>query len=127
MPWLTAILLGFMTSISPCPLATNITAIGFISKDIENRNRVFLNGLFYTLGRAVTYTSIALIIYFGADQFRFSGFFQQYGEKGDPQGQLRGTGRVAAVAEEFVDAADGRPEDGDGGGDDKGSDDHGGN
>jgi cytochrome c-type biogenesis protein len=81
MPWLTAILLGLMTSISPCPLATNITAIGFISKDIDNRNRVFLNGLFYTLGRAITYTSIAVIIYLGADQFRFSGFFQQYGEK----------------------------------------------
>jgi cytochrome c-type biogenesis protein len=81
MPWLTAILLGLMTSISPCPLATNITAIGFISKDIENRNRVFLNGLFYTLGRALTYTLIAFIIYFGADQFRFSGLFQQYGEK----------------------------------------------
>ena len=80
-PWLTAILLGFMTSISPCPLATNITAIGFISKDIDNRNRVFLNGLFYTLGRAITYTSIALVIYLGADQFRFSGFFQRYGEK----------------------------------------------
>lgn len=81
MPWVTAILLGLMTSISPCPLATNITAIGFISKDINNRNRVFLNGLFYTLGRAITYTSIALVIYMGADQFRFSGFFQQYGEK----------------------------------------------
>lgn len=81
MPWLTAILLGLMTSISPCPLATNITAIGFISKDIDNRNRVFLNGLFYTLGRAITYTSIALVIYLGADQFRFSGFFQLYGEK----------------------------------------------
>ena len=80
-PWLTAILLGFMTSISPCPLATNITAIGFISKDIDKRNRVFLNGLFYTLGRAITYTSIALVIYLGADQFRFSGFFQRYGEK----------------------------------------------
>ena len=81
MPWLTALLLGFMTSISPCPLATNITAIGFISKDIDSRNRVFLNGLFYTLGRAITYTSVALIIYMGADQFRFSGFFQRYGEK----------------------------------------------
>src|SRR5450759_2927287 len=81
MPWVTAILLGLMTSISPCPLATNITAIGFISKDINNRNRVFLNGLFYTLGRAITYTSIALVIYMGADQFRFSGFFQQCGEK----------------------------------------------
>jgi cytochrome c-type biogenesis protein len=81
MPWLTALLLGFMTAISPCPLATNITAIGFISKDLENRNRVFFNGLFYTFGRAVSYTLIPLIIYLGADQFKFSGFFQRYGEK----------------------------------------------
>jgi len=81
MPWLSALVLGLMTAISPCPLATNITAIGYISKDIENRNRVFVNGLLYTLGRAISYTAIALIIYFGADQFRFSGFFQLYGEK----------------------------------------------
>ncbi|TAL66003.1 MAG: sulfite exporter TauE/SafE family protein [Bacteroidetes bacterium] len=81
MPWLTAILLGLMTSISPCPLATNITAIGFISKDIDNRNRVFINGLFYTIGRAFTYTTIAFIIFLGADQLQFSGFFQRYGSK----------------------------------------------
>jgi cytochrome c biogenesis protein CcdA len=81
MPLITALLLGLMTAISPCPLATNITAIGFISKDLENRNRVFFNGLFYTLGRAVTYTLIPLIIFLGADQFKFSGFFQRYGEK----------------------------------------------
>lgn len=81
MPWLSALVLGLMTAISPCPLATNITAVGFVSKDIENRNRVFVNGLIYTLGRAITYTSIALIIYLGADQFKFSGFLQQYGEK----------------------------------------------
>lgn len=81
MPWLTAFLLGFMTAISPCPLATNITAIGFISKDLDNRNRVFLNGIFYTFGRAITYTALSLIIYFGVDQLKFSGFFQRYGEK----------------------------------------------
>lgn len=81
MPWLSALALGLMTAISPCPLATNITAIGFISKDIENRNRVFMNGLLYTLGRAITYTGLALIIFLGADQFKFSGFFQRYGEK----------------------------------------------
>lgn len=81
MPWLTALLLGLMTAISPCPLATNITAVGFISRDIENRNRVFINGLLYTLGRAITYTVIALVIYLGADQLKFSGFFQRYGEK----------------------------------------------
>jgi cytochrome c biogenesis protein CcdA len=81
MPWLTALLLGLMTAISPCPLATNITAVGFISRDIENRNRVFINGLLYTLGRAITYTAIALIIFLGADQLKFGGFFQRYGEK----------------------------------------------
>ncbi|HUX56412.1 MAG TPA: aromatic aminobenezylarsenical efflux permease ArsG family transporter [Bacteroidales bacterium] len=81
MPWVTAMLLGLMTAISPCPLATNITAVGFISRDIENRNRVFINGLLYTLGRAITYTTIALIIFLGADQLKFSGFFQRYGEK----------------------------------------------
>lgn len=81
MPWLTAFILGLMTAISPCPMATNITAIGFISKDIDNRNRVFFNGLLYTIGRAITYTLIPLIIYFGADKLKFSGFFQLYGEK----------------------------------------------
>lgn len=81
MPWVTAFVLGLMTAISPCPLATNITAVGFISKDIENRNRVFVNGLLYTLGRAISYTLIPLVIFLGADQFKFSGFFQQYGEK----------------------------------------------
>lgn len=81
MPWITAFVLGLMTAISPCPLATNITAVGFISKDLENRNKVFINGLLYTLGRGISYTAIAFILYLGADQFKFSGFFQQYGEK----------------------------------------------
>jgi sulfite exporter TauE/SafE len=81
MPWLSAMVLGLMTAISPCPLATNITAIGFISKDLESRNRVFANGVFYTLGRGISYTILPLIIFFGADQFKFSGFFQRYGEK----------------------------------------------
>lgn len=80
-PFLTALVLGLMTAISPCPLATNITAIGFIGKDIKNRNRVFYNGLVYTLGRAVSYTFLALIIFLGADQFALSGVFQRYGEK----------------------------------------------
>jgi sulfite exporter TauE/SafE len=80
LPWVTALVLGLMTAISPCPLATNITAVGFISKDIDNRNLVFLNGVMYTLGRAISYTAIALIIFFGADQLKFSGAFQKYGE-----------------------------------------------
>ncbi|MDT8394628.1 MAG: aromatic aminobenezylarsenical efflux permease ArsG family transporter [Bacteroidales bacterium] len=80
-PIVTAFLLGLMTAISPCPLATNITAIGFISKDVKNKKKVFISGLVYTLGRAVSYTVLAIIIYIGADQFKVSGWFQQYGEK----------------------------------------------
>ena len=80
-PFITAFILGLMTAISPCPLATNITAIGFIGRDIENRSRIFYNGLIYTLGRAVSYTTLAIIIFLGADQFAVSGIFQRYGEK----------------------------------------------
>ncbi len=80
-PILTALILGLMTAISPCPLATNITAVGFISKDIQNRNRVFINGLVYTLGRSLSYTILAIILFYSADQFRVAGFFQRYGEK----------------------------------------------
>lgn len=79
--FVTALILGLMTAISPCPLATNITAIGFISKDIEDRRRVFINGLVYTLGRAISYTGLALIIYFGASKMNISLFFQGWGEK----------------------------------------------
>lgn len=81
MPWLSALLLGLMTAISPCPLATNITAVGFISKDVESRNRVFFNGLFYTLGRAFSYTALAFVLFLGADELSLSGVFQRYGEK----------------------------------------------
>jgi threonine/homoserine/homoserine lactone efflux protein len=79
--FLTAAILGLMTAISPCPLATNISAIGFISRDLTDRRRVFLNGLVYTLGRAITYVGIALIIFFGASQMDISGWFQKWGEK----------------------------------------------
>ncbi len=81
LPFVSALVLGLLTAISPCPMATNITAIGFIGKDLANRNRVFYNGLMYALGRTVSYTLLALILFFGADQLRISGVFQQYGEK----------------------------------------------
>lgn len=77
----TALILGLMTAISPCPLATNISAIGFISRDLDNRKRVFVNGLVYTLGRAISYTGLAIIIYFGASQMNISRIFQGWGEK----------------------------------------------
>lgn len=80
-PILYAFILGLMTAISPCPLATNITAIGYISKDIENKKKIFINGLLYTLGRAVSYTVLGVILYFGASKFQVAKFFQLYGER----------------------------------------------
>ncbi len=80
-PFLSAFILGIMTAISPCPLATNITAIGFISKDIEHKKKIFFNGLWYTLGRAISYTTLGVILYFGASKFHVAKFFQLNGEK----------------------------------------------
>jgi len=79
--FITAFVLGLMTAISPCPLATNISAIGFISRDIEDRRRVFVNGLVYTLGRAFSYTVLAVIIFLGASKLNISLLFQGWGEK----------------------------------------------
>jgi cytochrome c-type biogenesis protein len=79
--FLTAFILGLMTAISPCPLATNISAIGFISRNLENRRRVFLNGLVYTFGRVISYTGLAIIIFFGASKVDVASIFQGWGEK----------------------------------------------
>jgi cytochrome c biogenesis protein CcdA len=81
LPFLSAFVLGLMTAISPCPLATNITAIGFIGRDLSHKRRVFINGLVYTLGRAISYFTIGLIFYLGASQFEVSAFLQNWGEK----------------------------------------------
>ena len=79
--FITAIVLGLMTAISPCPLATNITAIGFISKDITDKRRVFISGLVYTLGRAISYTVLAVVLFFGASKFQVTQLFQGWGER----------------------------------------------
>ncbi|MDR2010931.1 MAG: aromatic aminobenezylarsenical efflux permease ArsG family transporter [Bacteroidales bacterium] len=78
-PVFTALILGLMTAISPCPLATNITATAYLSKDIGNKKRVFLNGIFYTLGRTFSYTALGMIFYFGASQFQVARFLQNIG------------------------------------------------
>lgn len=81
LPMLTAFLLGILTSISPCPLATNITAVAFISKDIKTPKHTILSGLFYTLGRGISYTLLATLIYFGLSSFKVSKIFQGWGDK----------------------------------------------
>lgn len=78
-PILTAFLLGLMTAISPCPLATNISATAYLSKDLGNKRRVLFNGICYTFGRMFTYTVLGLIFYFGANQFHVARFLQNIG------------------------------------------------
>ncbi|RMG78083.1 MAG: sulfite exporter TauE/SafE family protein [Bacteroidetes bacterium] len=80
-PIISAFVLGLMTAISPCPLATNITATAFISKNITDKRKVLWSGVMYALGRALSYTAIGLIIYLGAGKFHIARFFQQNGEK----------------------------------------------
>lgn len=80
-PILSAFILGVMTSISPCPLATNITATAYIAKNIADKRSVLLSGLLYALGRAFSYTLVALILFFGASKFHIARFLNQNGEK----------------------------------------------
>ena len=80
-PIISAFVLGLMTAISPCPLATNITATAFISKNISSKRKVLLSGVLYSMGRAFSYTVIGLVLYFGASKFHVARLFQQNGEK----------------------------------------------
>ncbi|MDY5969016.1 MAG: aromatic aminobenezylarsenical efflux permease ArsG family transporter [Bacteroidales bacterium] len=77
MPLFTAFTLGLMTAISPCPLAMNITAIAYLSKDITHKRRVMFNGIFYTAGRMFSYTALASIIFLGASKLHVAQWFQQ--------------------------------------------------
>ena len=80
-PWLAAFALGLLTAISPCPLATNITATAYIAKSFQNKRMVFWSGVLYTLGRAFSYVAIAVILYLGASKFHVARLLQGNGEK----------------------------------------------
>jgi len=58
----SAIWLGILTSISPCPLATNITAISFVGQRVGRPVRVLCAGLLYTAGRALTYAVLGALL-----------------------------------------------------------------
>lgn len=83
-PTATAFLLGLLTALSPCPLATNIAAIGYIGKHIESRKGVFVQGLLYTLGRTIAYTLLGVVLITvlrsGANAFGIQNFVATYGE-----------------------------------------------
>jgi cytochrome c-type biogenesis protein len=83
-PIVTAFVLGLLTAISPCPLATNITAIGYIGRDIESKQRIFWNGILYTVGRIIAYSVLgAILIYIlhrGEDMFFIQKGVSRWGE-----------------------------------------------
>lgn len=58
----SALWFGILTSISPCPMATNIAAISFIGKKVGSTRAVLMSGLFYTLGRMIAYLAVAMIV-----------------------------------------------------------------
>lgn len=80
-PALTAFLLGILASISPCPLATNVAAIAYLSKNLKTVKNTLASGIYYALGRAASYTSLAILIYYGLSAFQISKTFQIWGEK----------------------------------------------
>jgi len=57
-----ALWLGILTSISPCPLATNIAAISYIGRKVGSSRQVFLTGLLYTVGRTLAYLALAIVL-----------------------------------------------------------------
>ncbi len=58
----SALWLGILTSISPCPLATNLVAVSYIGKELASPRRVVLSGLVYTAGRTVAYVALAALL-----------------------------------------------------------------
>ena len=79
-PLIAAFFIGLMTAFSPCPLATNITAIAYISKKLGSTKNALKTGLYYTLGRSIVYILIAfLIVYLGINIQFISLFLQKYG------------------------------------------------
>jgi cytochrome c biogenesis protein CcdA len=81
-PLIAAFFIGLMTALSPCPLATNITAIAYASKKIGDGKKTLWTGFVYTLGRMFTYVLLAsLIVYIGINVQVISLFLQKYGER----------------------------------------------
>jgi cytochrome c biogenesis protein CcdA len=77
-----AFFIGLMVAISPCPLVTNITAIAYIAKKINNSKNILITSVVYTLGRMFTYVSLtSLIVYIGVNVQAISMFLQNYAEK----------------------------------------------
>ena len=84
LPVVTALILGVLTAVSPCPLATNLTAVAYLGREIDNRQKVFYFGLLYILRRAVTYSALGAVLIFlirkGEDAFGIQNAISTIGE-----------------------------------------------
>lgn len=81
-PVLSALLLGLITAISPCPLATNIAAIGYVSRRVTERRYAVITGVLYTLGRMFSYSVIGIIIIVaGLEIPGVASFLQDFGDR----------------------------------------------
>lgn len=84
-PFITALILGLMTAISPCPLATNVAAMGYIAKDLEQPRMALSRGILYCFGRMLSYTALGIvliaIIRSGSTAFGVQSFVAGWGEK----------------------------------------------
>jgi cytochrome c-type biogenesis protein len=81
-PLVAAFFIGLLMAFSPCPLATNITAIAYVSRKIDDSRHTLLVGTLYSLGRMAAYVGLAaLIVYTGLNIQAISFFLQEYGEK----------------------------------------------
>jgi cytochrome c-type biogenesis protein len=59
---ITAAWLGILTSISPCPLATNIAAVSYIGRQFSTAGHVILSGIVYAIGRMIAYSVIGGVV-----------------------------------------------------------------
>lgn len=59
---ISALLLGLLTAVSPCPLTTNIVAAGYIGKDIDSKRNTFINGICYALGQIISYAGLGCVV-----------------------------------------------------------------
>jgi len=76
-PLVTALWVGILTSISPCPLATNITALSFLSREVSSPLRAFAGSLAYAVGRSLSYVTIAYLLAIGIASLSKLSFFLQ--------------------------------------------------
>lgn len=71
--------LGVLTSLSPCPMATNLAAIGYLARHSHSRPLQLISGLLYALGRALAYTLVGAVITWGLLSAPvLSGFLQKH-------------------------------------------------